>query len=87
MPLDIDSDEIKEWTIEQLAKRRDDLSNNSPNAVLIDNEIDRRRREQQHELNLIILDRQTKANRRTTYISIIGTVIATIVGIIVGKFL
>lgn len=80
MPLDFNSEEIKIWSIEELAKNRDGLSNNTPNAVLIDNEIERRKRELQHSLNTQIVDKQLKLMKITTFVTAASTIIAALAG-------
>jgi hypothetical protein len=72
------SKDCEKLSIDELAAIRPRY-NNSPGAVLIDNEIDRKKRVHQHELDIKLVARQSK----WTMISIA----ATLIGVILGAYL
>jgi hypothetical protein len=72
----MDSENIKSIRIEELAKIRQGLRPDHEEAVLIDNEIERRKRLHQHELNLDLISRTERRARRAEIIAIIAVTIA-----------
>jgi len=76
--MDITSETIKDVPIEELAKIRQGLPSDHPEAILIDSEIDRRNRIHQHELNLDLLSRTDRRSRRAEVIAIIAVIIGAL---------
>ena len=76
--MEITSETIKNVEIEELAKIRQGLPSDHPEAILIQNEIDRRGRLHQHELNLDLISRTDRRARRAEIIAIIAAIIAAL---------
>jgi hypothetical protein len=76
--MEITSRTVKDVPIEELAKIRQGLSSDHPEAILIDNEIDRRKRLDQHELNFDLISRTDRRARRAEIIAIIAAIIAAL---------
>ena len=76
--MEITSQNIKGIPIEELANIRQGLQSDHPEAILIDNEIERRNRIHQHELNLDLISRTARRARRAEIIAIIAAIIATV---------
>ncbi len=76
-------DDIKDIPLEKLAERRYGLNDTAPNAILIDNEIERRKRLHQHELDLDLVLRQV----RWMKFSVLATVISVLLGVTLGFWL
>lgn len=76
--MEITSETVKGVPIEELAKIRQGLSSDHPEAILIDNEIDRRNRLHQHELNSDLISRTDRRARRAEIIAIIAATIAAL---------
>ena len=77
------SEDCKKLSIDQLAVQRDGSANNSPKAILIDNEIERKKRIHQHELDLKLITKQV----RWMKFSVCAILIAAVMGGIVGYYL
>ena len=76
------SEDCKKLSIDQLAEIRPHY-NNSPGAVLIDNEIDRKQRMYQHKLDKELIEIQSKSMK----VSYIVSAICTIAGAIAGALI
>jgi hypothetical protein len=76
--MEITSETIKDIPIEELAKIRQGLASDHPEAILIDNEIARCGRVDQHKLNLDLISRTHRRARRAEIIAIIAAVIAAL---------
>ena len=76
-------DDIKDTPLEKLAEQRWGVMDTAPNAILIDNEIERRKRLHQHELDLDLVLRQV----RWMKFSVLATVASALLGVILGIFL
>jgi len=73
-------DDIKDTSLKNLAEQRYGLDNNHPTAILIDNEIERRKRLHQHDLDSDLVAKQVRWTKWST----LATVGATIIGAIIG---
>jgi len=73
-------DDIKNTPLKQLAEQRYGLDNNHPDSILIDNEIERRKRSHQHELDLDLVAKQVRWMKWST----LATVAAALIGATVG---
>jgi hypothetical protein len=76
-------DDIKDTPLEKLAEQRWGVMDTAPTAILIDNEIERRKRLHQHELDLDLVLRQV----RWMKFSVLATVASALLGVILGIFL
>ena len=71
-------EDIENFTLEQLASLIDD--NNTTHALLASNELDRRKRIQQHELDLKLIEKQVKWMKFSVCAIIVAAIISGIVG-------
>jgi len=76
--MEITSKTVKDIPIEELAKIRQGLQPDHPEAILIDNEIDRRNRLHQHELDSDLILRTDRRARRAEIIAISAAIIAAL---------
>lgn len=74
------SKDCENLSIDDLAELRAGIADNSQKAVLIDNEIDRKKRIHQHELDLKLLNKQAKLMKTSNIIIAISTIAGAIVG-------
>lgn len=76
-------DNIKDIPLEKLAEQRYGLMDTAPNAILIDNEIERQKRMHQHQLDLDLVMKQV----RWMKFSVLAGVLSALLGVILGWLL
>ena len=74
------ADDIKDVPIEDLANQRHGLNDTHPEAILIDNEIKRRARVHQHELDLTLVAQQVRWMKLAAILGAVTTLIGAIAG-------
>jgi hypothetical protein len=79
----MNSEELKKLSPEELAETRWGYKDNTPVAILIEKEFERRARIEQHELDLKLVLKQV----RWMKFSVIATILSALLGIILGAYL
>ncbi len=82
MDLKTDINDIENSSLEQLASLID--SNNTTNALLASNELERRKRLDKHKLDIELIEIQAKAMKTSNAITAICTIAGTIAGAILA---
>ncbi len=81
------SKDCEKLSIDELARERSGAASNCTRAVLIDNEIERKKRIHQHELDLKLIEMQSKSMKTSNIIIAISTIAGAIVGALLTAWL